>query len=73
MSGWHEPTVMVTRTSVLQDPYLQGPHNERSRGGATRVSSIHPAPDIHEHFTIHKGYGKLRISSRTISTTLSAL
>ena len=29
------------------------------------VNGIHPAPDIHEHFTIHKGYGTLRISSRT--------
>ena len=36
MSRWHEPTVMVTRTSVLQDPYPQGPHNECARGGATR-------------------------------------
>ena len=36
MSRWHEPTVMVTRTSVLQDPCPQGPHNERARGGATR-------------------------------------
>ena len=32
MSRWHEPTVMVTRMSVLQDPYPQGPHNERARG-----------------------------------------
>ena len=37
------------------------------------VNGIHPAPDIHEHFTIHKGYEKLRTSSRTISTILSAL
>ena len=37
------------------------------------VNGIHPAPDIHEHFTIHKGYGTLRISSRTTSTILSAL
>ena len=29
--------------------------------------------DIHEQFTIHNGYGKLRTSSRTTSTTLSAL
>ena len=36
MSRWHEPTVMLTRTSVLQDPYSQGPHNERARGNATR-------------------------------------
>ena len=36
MSRWREPTVMLTRTSVLQDPYPQGPHNERARGGAPR-------------------------------------
>ena len=33
-------------------------------GWVTCVNGIHPAPDIHEHFTIHKGYGTLRISSR---------
>ena len=37
------------------------------------VNGIHPALDIHEHFMMHKGYGTLRISSRTTSTTLSAL
>ena len=37
------------------------------------VNGRHPAPDIHEHFTIHKGYGTLRISSRTTSTILSTL
>ena len=37
------------------------------------VNGIHPAPDIHEHFTTHKGYGTLRISSRTTSTILSTL
>ena len=37
------------------------------------VHTIHPAPEIHEHFMIHKGYGTLRKSSRTISTILSAL
>ena len=31
MSRLVQPTVM-TRTSVLQDPYPQGPHNERARG-----------------------------------------
>ena len=41
--------------------------------GKECVNGIHPAPDIHEHFTIHKGYGTLRTSSRTTSTTLSAL
>ena len=37
------------------------------------VKGMYPAPDIHEHFTIHNGYGKLRTSSRTTSTTLSTL
>ena len=37
------------------------------------VKGIYPAPDIHEHFAIHNGYGKLRTSSRTTSTTLSTL
>ena len=37
------------------------------------VNGIHPAPEIHEHFMIYKGYGTLRISSRTTSTILSAL
>ena len=39
----------------------------------SNVNGIYPAPDIHEHFMIHKGYGTLRISSRTTSTILSAL
>ena len=42
-------------------------------GGSQDVNGIHPAPDIHEHFTIHKGYGIMRTPSRTISTTLSTL
>ena len=42
MSRWHEPTVM--RTSVLQDPYPQGPHNERARGVRHEdVASLVPA------------------------------
>ena len=36
VSRWREPTVMLTRTSVIQDPCPQGPHNERARGVATR-------------------------------------
>ena len=44
MSRWHEPTVMVTRTSLLQDPYPQGPHNERARGVRHEdVASLVPA------------------------------
>ena len=37
------------------------------------VHGIYPAPDIHEQIMIHNGYGTLRTSSRTTSTTLSAL
>ena len=37
MSRWHEPTVMVTRTSVLQDPSLSTVASQRaSSQGATR-------------------------------------
>ena len=44
MSRWHEPTVMVTRTSLLQDPYPQGPHNERARRVRLEdVASLVPA------------------------------
>ena len=44
MSRWHEPTVVMTRTSVLQDPYPQGPHNERARGVRHEdVASLVPA------------------------------
>ena len=38
MSRWHEPTMMVTRKSVLQDPYPQWPHNEHED-----VASLVPA------------------------------
>ena len=44
MSRWHEPMVMVTRTSLLQDPYPQGPHNERARKVRLEdVASLVPA------------------------------
>ena len=48
-------------------------HESTEAHQAQRVMGIFPAPDIHEHFTIDKGYGKLRTSSRTTSTTLSTL
>ena len=57
--------IFTVKKSVSADGSLLSP-----TGG---VNGIHPAPDIHEHFTIHKGYGKLRTSSRTTSTTLSTL
>ena len=37
------------------------------------VNTIHPAPEIHEHFTIQTGYGTLCTSSCTISTILRPL
>ena len=44
MSRWYEPTVMVTRTSVQQDPYPQGPHNEPARRERLEdVASLVPA------------------------------
>ena len=44
-----------------------------AKNDSESVNGIHPAPDIHEHFTIHKGYGTMRTSSRTTSTILSTL
>ena len=37
------------------------------------VTGMYPAPDIHEHLRYTNGYGKLRTSSRTTSTTWSTL
>ena len=54
----------IVNKSVTADGSLLSP-----TGG---VNGIHPAPDIHEHFMTYKGYGTLRISSRTTSTILSA-
>ena len=43
MSRWHEPTVMMTRTSNLQD-LPQGLHNERARRERLEdVASLVPA------------------------------
>ena len=55
----------ILNKSVAADGSLLSP-----TGG---VKGIYPAPDIHEHFTMHNGYGKLRTSSRTTSTTWSTL
>ena len=57
--------IFIVNKSVTADGSLLPP-----TGG---VNTIHPAPDIHEHFMIHKGYGTLRKSSRTTSSILSAL
>ena len=57
--------IFTVSKSVTADGSLPSP-----TGG---VNGIHPALDIHEHFTIHTGYGKLRTFSRTTSTTLSTL
>ena len=56
---------LIVNKSVTADGSLLSP-----TGG---VNTIHPAPDIHKQFVIYKGYGTLRISSRTILTILSAL
>ena len=57
--------ILIVNKSVTADGNLLSPTGS--------VNGIHPAPDIHEHFTGYKGYGTLRISSRTTSTILSAL
>ena len=57
--------IFTVNKSVTADGSLLSPTGS--------VYGIHPAPDIHEHFMTYKGYGTLRISSRTTSTTLSAL
>ena len=41
--------------------------------GTLLVNTIHPAPEIHEHFMIHKGYGTLCTTSSTLSSTLRPL
>ena len=56
VSTCKEFRIFTVNKSVTADGSLLSP-----TGG---VNGIHPAPDIHEHFTIHKGYGTLRISSR---------
>ena len=38
-----------------------------------RVNTIHPEPEIHEHFMIQKGYGTLCTTSSTLSPTLRPL
>ena len=57
--------IFTVNKSVTADGSLPSP-----TGG---VKEIYPAPDIHEHFTIHNGYGTMRTPSRTTSTTLSTL
>ena len=63
----------------VNGPKLQGPHAEEANGEAVpraanfgdlktadHVNTIHPAPEIQEHFMIQKGYGTLCTSSCTI-------
>ena len=57
--------IFTVNKSVTADGSLLSP--------TAGVKGVYPAPHIHEHFTTHKGYGKLRTSSRTTSTTLSTL
>ena len=63
-------------THPVKDGILLNACSTRTRMVAVlgkSVNGIHPAPEIHEHFMVHKGYGTLRISSRTTSTILSVL
>ena len=60
----------IVRMQEMNEKCKKGKTNSIN---STNVNGTHHAPDIHEHFTIHKDYGTLRISSRTTSTILSAL
>ena len=53
VSTCRELRIFIVNKSVTADGSLLSP-----TGG---VNGIHPAPDIHEHFMIYKGYGTLHI------------
>ena len=57
--------IFIVNISVTADGSLLSP--------TVGVNTIHPAPEIHEHFMIHKGYGTLCITSSTLSPTLRPL
>ena len=57
VSTSREFRIFIVNKSVTADGSLLSP-----TGG---VNGIHPAPEIHEHFMIQKGYGTLCISSCT--------
>ena len=57
-------------TRLRMGESLSNHHEDHIAGN---VNTIHPAPEIHEHFTIQTGYGTLCISSCTISTILRQL
>ena len=69
----------TTETSACGLLRIQLPSVARSKEYAVladdtvAVSTIHPAPEIHEQFTVQKSYGTLCISSCTISTILRPL
>ena len=65
VSTCREFRIFIVNKSVTSDGSLLSP--------TWGVNGIQLAPEIHEQFMIHKGYGTLRISSRTTSTTLSAV
>ena len=57
--------IFIVNISVTADGSLLSP----TRG----VNTIHPAPEIHEHFMIQKSYGTLCTTSSTFSPTLRPL
>ena len=65
VSTSREFRIFIVNKSVTADGSLLSP-----TGG---VNTIHPAPDIHELFMIHKGYGILCTTSSTLSPTRSTM
>ena len=64
VSTCREFRIFIVNKSVTADGSLLSPTG--------CVNGIHPAPDIHEHFMIYKGYGTLRISSRGLRVDAAA-
>ena len=69
---WEGFAELIQRTAFEKYRRINGVHRF-FKPLTGNVNGIHPAPKIHEHFMMYKGYGTLRISSRTTSTILSAL
>ena len=59
VSTCRELRIFTVNKSVTADGSLLSPTG--------CVNGIHPAPDIHEHFMIHKGYGTLYIFTHNLN------
>ena len=62
--------LLLTFVRFLAENFFNFSH---SLSTAAFVNTIHPAPEIHEHFMIHKGHGTLCTTSSTLSPTLRPL